>query len=178
MRIDESGIGLRKFEPRDAGALYLFRNDCAIVSQLGGFSTGYSMSELAAWIEYHNNQSDEVIYAIVNQNDDAVGHVGLYRIDHRIRKAEFAIVIGDTDWHGRGFGRVVSRWMINFGFLELNLNKITLTVLEENERARRLYTSLSFVEEGTMRQEQYRDGAYLNVVLLSLLREEWQAGRN
>lgn len=173
--VEGVGVRLRKFEPKDVPALYAFRNDRVLAAQLGGFSTGYAEADLRNWIDYHNGRADEVIYAIVDQGDEAVGHVGLYQIDHRVRKAEFAILIGRAELHGRGIGKAVTKFMLDFGFLDLNLNKISLTVLANNERAQSLYRSLGFVEEGILRQEQFRNGTYLDVVLMSLLREEWEA---
>lgn len=173
--LDRVGIGLRKFEPRDIPALYAFRNDREVTSGLGGFSTGYTVSDLERWIDHHNSRADEVMYAIVDSDDEVLGHVGLYRVDSRVRKAGFGILIGRTESQGRGVGRAVSQWMIDFGFQELNLNKISLSVLSSNERAFHLYKSLGFVEEGVQRQDQYRNGVYLDVVMMSILRSEWEA---
>jgi RimJ/RimL family protein N-acetyltransferase len=177
IRIDGTGISLRKFESRDVEALFSFRNDRDITSQLGGFSTGYSRVDLENWINYHGSRSDEVIYALVDETDMAFGHVGLYQLDHRVRKAEFAVLIGQTSFQGRGLGRSISSWMIDFGFSELNLNKITLSVLQSNIRAHTLYKSLGFVQEGVLRQDQYRDGSYIDAILMSLLRDEWESFR-
>jgi RimJ/RimL family protein N-acetyltransferase len=43
-------------------------------------------------------------------------------------------------------------------------------VLAGNERALRLYTALGFRREGTLRQAQFIDGAWKNVILLGALR--------
>ncbi len=151
IEIDGASIGLRKFEPEDVNALYSFRNDRDVASSLGGFSTGYAKTDLAGWIEYHASRNDEVVYAVVDDTDQVIGHVGLYQIDHRVRKAEFAVLIGNPAFQGRGLGRTISQWMVEYGFLELNLNKVTLSVLANNRRARQ-YLSVGFVEEGVMRR--------------------------
>ena len=43
---------LRPLEPSDLDRLYEFRNDIEVISQLGGFTTGYSRKDLsvANWI--------------------------------------------------------------------------------------------------------------------------------
>jgi RimJ/RimL family protein N-acetyltransferase len=171
-------VALRKFEDRDVESLYRFRNDREITRHLGGFSTGYSRADLAEWIAFHRKRSDEVIYAIATQpSDECIGHVGLYNIDHRIRKAEFAILIGDPGAQGKGLGRAISCWMVDFGFREHNLHKIELTVLADNQRAIRLYERLGFRVDGILRDDQFRDGRYVDVVAMSILDEEWRSTR-
>ena len=46
-----------------------------------------------------------------------------------------------------------------------------------NERAIRCYRACGFVEEGRLRQHDYSDGAYVDVVAMGILRDEWGAAR-
>ncbi len=168
-----SNILLRKPEPEDAPNLYRFRNDPTIVSALGGFSSGYSLQAIKEWIERREKPSDDLVWAIADRETNAcLGHVGLYRIDHRVRTCEFAILIGDLCQWGKGIGREVSSAVVAYGFDELNMNRIELTVLASNTRALRLYEGLGFVREGLRRQAQYRAGEYFDVILMSLLSSE------
>lgn len=172
------GVFLRKFDEEDVPALHAFRNDPEVTNGLVGTSHGYSMKDLASWIEAHRNRSDEILWAIANEVDNAcIGHVGLYRIDYRIRKAEFAILIGSSSFQGRGLGRKISTWAVDYGFRELNLYKVSLTALPTNLRALSLYESLGFQRDGVLRSEQYRNGKYLDVIVMSLLRDEWRSWR-
>lgn len=167
-------VRLRKPETRDLEPLYQQKNDPEVAQCLGGFSHGYSRSDLADWLEYHRQQKNEVLWIIADiETDECLGHVGLYKLDYRIGSAEFAILLGAKDRWGQGLGREVTRFVLDYGFRMLNLNRIELNVLEHNERARRLYRSLKFREEGLLRQAQYKGGQYLNLVLMGLLREEY-----
>jgi ribosomal-protein-alanine N-acetyltransferase len=167
---------LRRIEPEDLPELYHQKNDPAVAAMLGGFTTGYSMTDLKHWVEYHRTRSDEVLLAIAEaETNRCVGHVGLYNIDYRIRMAEFAIMLGNPTTWNKGLGRACTNFMLNYGFRDLNLNRIYLTVLATNERAMRLYHSLGFRDEGRMRQAQYKDGQYIDVFMMSLLRSEFSA---
>jgi RimJ/RimL family protein N-acetyltransferase len=168
---------LRRPEPRDVEQLYVYRNDWDVIRSLGGFSRGYSQRDLTDWVEYHRTRQDEIIWTIADREADrCLGHAGLYQIDHRVRSAEFAIIIGDKSRWGHGLGRAVTQAVLDFGFAQMNLNRIELTVLENNAAALHLYRKLGFVQEGVLRQAQFRDGAYLNVVQMGLLREEYRSG--
>jgi len=176
VQIRLSDIGLRRVESKDAEALYAFKNDPEITALLGGFSVGYSTREISAWINRHQETSDDIVWTITAlQSDQCIGHVGLYRIDHRIRSAEFAILVGDKERWGRGLGCRITHAVLQYAFDELNLNRVSLSVLESNRRAQALYRRLGFQVEGCMRQAQYKGGRYVDIIVMGLLAEEFDA---
>lgn len=168
-----AGVRLRKAEPSDIEALYVLKNDPEIASMLTGFSVGYSRADLEAWIESHRAAKDEALFVIADTDDRAIGHVGLYQIDHRVRSAALGILIGDRSAWGKGIGRACTRFAIEYGFDELNLRRIHLEVLATNERALNLYSSVGFVEEGRLREARWRQGKYIDVILMGLFIEEY-----
>ena len=176
MRIKIGEVLLRKLEPEDVDSLLGFRNDPLMTSLLGGFSTGYSRQDMLDWVEFHRGRKDEVIWAIAEvKADRCIGHVGFYQIDYRARNADFAIVIGESELWSRGIGKRVTSEVLRYGFDELNLNRIHLTVLETNERAIALYQAMGFKVEGMLREAQYREGKYINLAMMGLLRSDWES---
>lgn len=168
-------VVLRRLEPGDVDHLYRYRNDRSVVDQLGGHSSGYSRADLTDWIERHRGIPNEVLWAIATVNEDrCIGHVGLYDIDYRIRKAEFGILLGDTSFHGKGVGKYVTAAMITYGFEQLDLRRISLSVLVSNKRALILYERLGFTVEGRLRDDDFRNGRHGDVVLMSILNDEWR----
>jgi diamine N-acetyltransferase len=75
---------------------------------------------------------------------------------------------------GRGLGRQLLREVARMAFEELRAHRLFLDVYEDNAPARHLYTSLGFVVEGTMRDAACRDGAWCNLLLMSMLEEEYR----
>jgi len=167
-------INLRKPEPVDLDALYKQKNDPEIRRLLGGFSRPQSKADLIDWLEYHRKRTDEVLWTIAAVDDGrCLGHVGLYKIDLVARSAEFGIMIGDREAWGAGIGRKATVFALQHAFLQENLNRVSLTVLASNERAIRLYLAVGFVEEGRLRQAQFKDGLYIDVIAMGLLRSEF-----
>jgi hypothetical protein len=112
-----------------------------------------------------------ISFAIRLLHDNSpVGFTRFKSIDHRSGVAEISIVIGDP---GKGFGREALTLLIEYGFLELNLNRIELTVLSFNAVAIHLYEKLGFQQEGVLRQHLFRDGKYHETWVMALLRDEW-----
>jgi RimJ/RimL family protein N-acetyltransferase len=65
--------------------------------------------------------------------------------------------------------------ILQYGFLELNLRRISLGLHAYNERARKSYEKAGFVMEGRMRGEGWRDGVHFDSLWMGILREEWFA---
>ena len=167
-------ILLRNIEIEDLKDFYLQKNDPEVSSFLGGFSTGYSIEDIKDWYDYHRKKKDELILSMIDRNNGlCIGHVGLYNIDYRIRIAEFAIMIGDKSYWDKGIGSKISRNMINYGFDELNLNRISSTFLSDNYRSIKMCEKLGFKKEGELRKAQFKNGVYKNILLLGLLKEEF-----
>src|SRR6266849_1312142 len=151
-------VVLRKLEPFDASNLCLLRNDPSVVNLLGGFSTGYALQDITDWIEHRRTTSADLVWAVADRDSNkCIGHVGLYRLDYRAGTCEFGILISPERW-GEGIGKSVTAAVLAYGFDELRMNRIELTVLASNARAIALYESMRFVREGIKRQAQYRAG--------------------
>ncbi len=172
MKIINDLLILRKPEQEDAETLYHLKNNQETNDLLGGFTTGYDKESIKNWILFHNNAKNECLYIIEEHSTKKViGHVGLYNIDHRIRKAEFAIMIGDKNSRGKGYGSICTDFMIDFGFNQLNLNRIELSLLSTNKVAYQLYLKKGFQKEGLLKQAQFKNGAYIDVVLMAKFKE-------
>ena len=63
--------------------------------------------------------------------------------------------------------------IINFAFNDLNLNRLSATVLATNERSLNIFKKLGFKEEGRLRKAVYQNGDYTDLIVLGLLKEEW-----
>jgi RimJ/RimL family protein N-acetyltransferase len=115
--------------------------------------------------------------ACLRENDRFVGTTGLYSINWIMRSAEFRVFIGDKSVWNRGIGTELTRLMVIYGFEKLNLNRVWLGVNGDNVAGVRAYENAGFTREGVLRQEQYRNFRYYDVIRMSILREEYAALR-
>ncbi|WP_416196935.1 GNAT family N-acetyltransferase [Pseudomonas sp. Teo4] len=60
-------------------------------------------------------------------------------------------------------------------FMDLNLNRVYLTVLENNARALSLYKKVGFKVEGTLRQAVFKNGEYCNMTQMSILADDYRS---
>jgi RimJ/RimL family protein N-acetyltransferase len=103
----------------------------------------------------------------------AIGDCGFSHIDWRCRSGELGIFIGEKSLWNQGYGTETMRLLLRHGFKTLNLNRIYLRVYETNPRGMRAYEKAGFVYEGRFRQAEYRDGQFIDVLFMSVLRSEW-----
>ena len=106
-----------------------------------------------------------------------IGNCGFNHIDWRNRHAEVGIVIGEKAFWDQGYGSEALMLLLKVGFTHLNLHRIWLRVESENARAIAAYRKLGFVEEGRLRESVYRQGHYLDMIMMSVLRSEWDRRR-
>ena len=103
-----------------------------------------------------------------------LGYVRLYDIAWNHGTALVGVSVPDAGEQGRGFGRDGMELLLRYAFGELGLHRLWLDAFAYNARAIHLYEGLGFYREGLLREHLQRDGRRWDVVLMGILRSEWQ----
>ena len=168
--IEGNRIRLRAFEAGDLDAEHAFVNDYeTLLDMMGGIPLPSSMSDEQQWLSQQTSYTrGEYQFAVEDGEGYLVGRCGVTRLDWKNRVGELAIMIG-APYRGRGYGREAMALLCDFCFQEMNLHKLKVSVLKTNEAAIRCYERCGFTQEGVLRDEVCRRGAYQDVVLLARL---------
>jgi RimJ/RimL family protein N-acetyltransferase len=135
-----------------------------------------SPEEIEKWFEDWQKSERDVSFAVRLLADDSlIALVALEDILWSHGVAWLGIGIGDREQWGKGYGREAMELALRYGFHELNLHRIQLTVFGYNERAIALYEKLGFRREGVFREFMQRDGKRYDMYLYGLLRREWES---
>lgn len=102
-----------------------------------------------------------------------IGNCGLQPVHPLDRSAELGVMIGAKAHWGRGYGFDALRTLITFGFRELNLRRVWLRVDADHPRAIALYERLGFRGEGLLRSADWRRGRPVDVLVMGILRAEF-----
>jgi RimJ/RimL family protein N-acetyltransferase len=70
------------------------------------------------------------------------------------------------------------RVIVEYGFREMGLHRIQLSVAPFNPAGIRAYQKAGFVQEGRYRESVLHDGRWYDEVLMSILDHEWAARRS
>ncbi|MFA8435376.1 MAG: GNAT family N-acetyltransferase [Marinifilaceae bacterium] len=154
---------------------YEWLNDEEVIKySLTAFQKINAKSDIDKWFD-SVLESRDMNKAIVDEESGlCIGYAGISGISTVNRSGEYFIFIGDKKFWGKGFGTEVTRKVIDFGFDKLKLNRIMLTVSDENVGGVKAYTKAGFTGEGILRQACFRDGKFHNKIIMSILRKEWE----
>lgn len=106
--------------------------------------------------------------------EEPIGVISLMNISEANASADLSIIVGDEKDRERGLGTEAIRVILRYGFEQLKLHRVGLSVFEFNTTAISAYEKLGFREEGRMRRALHRDGAFHDAILMSLLASEWE----
>lgn len=134
-------------------------------------------ADVEAFARWSANDADGAVgFAIEDLGGTLVGHAVLHSAAMPERSATFAIMLAD-EHQGRGLGPDATNVLLRYGFAEMGLHRIGLSVYAYNDRAIAAYRRAGFVEEGRLRESVFHDGAFHDQVLMSVLAPEWWAAQ-
>ena len=122
------------------------------------------ISELSEGLSVH--------FAIVNEKDEYLGTISLKNISLVDKNAEYAVVIR-PGMQGKSIALKASQLLLEKAFLDYQLHRVYLTVLEDNEIAIELYEKIGFKKEGLLRNHIFSDGQFKNWLVYGLLKGEY-----
>ena len=159
---------------RDLIPLYTrWRNDFVVQRTFGDTPRPVTIEERTEWYESQATATDAYWFTIYERETlRPIGTTDLFNIDFRLRIGQFGMLIGEADARGLGYGSEVIRLMLNYGFTELGLNNIMLTVSEYNLAGRRAYEKAGFKEIGRRRQADILNGVVYDEVYMDCLAAE------
>ena len=168
-------IILRELEKSDIPRINEWRNDAEVISQLGANFIYISEDVDYRWFEnYQANRERSIRLAILDKATEShIGNIYLTEIQQINRSAEFSIFIGQSKFRSKGYGFEAIKLILSHGFKDLNLNRIHLTVLTDNLRAKRVYEKAGFQFEGKLRQAVFKNGEYKDLDFMAILKTEF-----
>lgn len=137
---------LRKLTLHDATEEYNFwMNDDKITQYLCTKSS--TLESLRNFIESSNQNKNIMLMGIFDSEKNK--HIGNVKIYHNNKDHEIGIIIGDINYHGKGYAGEAILTMIDYYFkIHNNVNQIVLGVEEENIPAIKCYEKIGFVRTG------------------------------
>lgn len=117
------------------------------------------------------NASKEVSFVIIYAGK-IVGRVGLHHINSLNKSAAIGYWLAE-EAVGKGIIINSCKKLLNYGFDVLGLNRIEIRAATQNFKSQAIPEKLNFVKEGILRQAEIVNNNFLDLVLYSVLKEEW-----
>ncbi len=173
--VDEH-MTLRMLTSRDAKPLFhLIEDSRAYLEKwLPWLNDSKSLSDVETSIKesfytYANKQDiragifiDEMLVGIVSFNEfdwrNNIGYVGYWLA---------------KEHQGRGIMTKAVAALIDYGFTELEINKVDIRTAYENKKSQAIPIRLNFKKEGHLRQAEWLYNHYVDHIVYGMLKEEW-----
>ena len=111
------------------------------------------------------------LFVIVDsETEQPIGWCSLFFRMPENRHAMLAIMIGEKEYWGRGYGGEAVSLLLDYGFNILNMNSVELGVYAFNERALRCYEKI-----GVQRESRIVAGEKHDTVLMDMLASEFES---
>jgi RimJ/RimL family protein N-acetyltransferase len=137
----------------------------------------WSAKKFKEWIEkdLEKTEPNDFFFNIHSLEDDRlVGFIGLFGESLNHGDTWVGIAIGERENWSKGYGTDAMRVVLRYAFAELGLHRVTLGVFKYNPRAIRSYEKAGFSVEGCERECLHRDGEWADIIIMGILREEWE----
>ncbi len=175
--LDGELVTLRPVRAGDADAMWDMLSD-AEGNRMTGTTTEFTRAQVDEWCATVAARDGRQDWAITHDSDEYLGEIVLNQIDEHARCANLRLALRPGQ-RGRGFGGEAISLVLAYAFAPapegLGLHRVSLEVLSINPRARILYESLGFVEEGRLR-EAHRDGDYwCDAIVMAILEDDYRA---
>ena len=118
-------------------------------------------------------RSDPAVFSVVElDSQELAGDALLWGVDQHNRLAHLGISVLPA-FRGRGLGTDITRVLCRYGFEIRGLQRLQVDTLADNEAMLRAAARAGFTREGLLRRSGWVNGAYVDLVVLGQLAEEW-----
>lgn len=178
MQLDIEGYYLRSLEVEDKEAFYKWSRQREVtLYSLSSYAYPQSKSDIERWLSSINSNNTQISFGICHkESGELIGYAGLSGISNLNRSGEYFILIGERRYWGKGVGTSVTKVVTNYAFRTLGLHRVQLTASVLNPGAIKAYEKAGYQREGIMRQSGFRNGEFVDKVLMSVLSSEWTGG--
>lgn len=113
--------------------------------------------------------------AITRPGDNSlIGNCGLRRKPDNDWEADIGYELDPKFW-GHGYATEAARALVDFGFRELGLCRLSSWCIADNIPSARVLARLGFRQEGRLRRNEFFKGRWWDTLLYALLRDEWES---
>jgi [ribosomal protein S5]-alanine N-acetyltransferase len=170
-------LQLREISLGDAAAILEIHGDPVLMKWFGMdplADLNAAQKLIEAFAKLREAPSLGIRWAIeLNASEGLVGTCGFFGWNQNWRKCSIGYVLAESA-AGHGYMSEALRAAIQWGWSEMNLNRIEAQVHQENGASIRSLERLGFKYEGLLRQVGYWGGVHHDLCQYSLLRQEWE----
>ena len=168
--IDGERVTLRPVEESDYPLIHVWQNDPEVWYWMD-YEQPFSLEDIADGEQRARTEGHPFI---IEAEGRPIGRIGLNQFRRRDRICSLYVFIGDRATEGKGYGRESITTLLAYAFGNLDLHQVELWALATNERAIKAYERCGFKRDATLPERSYKDGEFVDRVVMSVTREEFE----
>ncbi|MEX2159205.1 MAG: GNAT family protein [Dehalococcoidia bacterium] len=180
MRIETERLVLRDFVVGDWTEVFAYQRDPRYLQYYPW--TDRSEDEVQSFVQmlldYQHVEPRRKFQLAITLPDSGklIGNCGLRRKDNNETEADIGYELSPDYW-GNGYATEGARTMVDFGFRDFGLHRISSWCNADNVRSARVLERVGLRQEGRQRETDFFKGRWWDTLLYAILRDEWQANR-
>lgn len=169
-------VRLRPIEVEDLSFLADLANDRTVESMVVDWAFPLAVSGQQAWFERAASDPRTRRLLVVGPDGRRLGMTGLWELDWRNRHAMVGVKLHPAAAEEKGLGTDTIKTISAWAFHDVGLQKLHATILDFNGPSMGAFAkNCGWKIEGVMRRHVFRKGAFHDLYVLSILREEFDA---
>lgn len=175
LRLNTDRLNLRPFQRSDSPRVQLLAGDELVAATTLNLPHPYADGLAEEWISTHEDefiQMKSLILAICLKEDaKLIGAIGLMlKMEYSL--GELGYWIGVPYWNN-GYCTEACKVVMEYGFINLGLNKIFANYFEGNEASGKVMRKLGMKHEGILRKHVKHMGDYKDLISYGILKKEF-----
>lgn len=180
VRLTTQRLQLRALRKSDASALFAIRSDPKVMRYWSSspWPSIDKAHELIARDKESMAAGQYLHLGLERKNGkDLIGTCTLFKLSEQCRRAEIGYGLASSVW-GQGYMHEALVALLDYGFAELDLNRVEADIDPDNSASARSLLRLGFKKEGHLRERWIVNGQTSDSDLYGLLSSEWQADKS
>lgn len=165
---------IKKLDSQIMNEIFELNNDDEIKKILGVTDEEFIRQKKIYQKGYESYNQKMLNFQIVEKESDTIiGNCGFHSWNPQHHRAEVGYALNSDEFKNKGFMKEALQKVIEYGFQELDLNRIEALIDENNTPSKKLLEYFGFTKEGVVRGHYLVDGVFEDSVLYSLLKSEY-----
>jgi ribosomal-protein-alanine N-acetyltransferase len=174
MKLDSQRIYLTRLSMQELNSNYVdWLNDKEVCRFNSHGEVEYTREMAIQFISSLEYDTSQEVWAVYLKDEHVhIGNISLQSIDKHNKCAEIAYLFGEKKYWGKGYAREASEQLIQRAFTELLLHRLYFGTHCDNVSMQKLGEHLGFKQEGVLRDAQFKNGRFNNVLLYGMVRSD------
>lgn len=173
MHLHGQRIYLRLLAPDDVSSEYVaWMNNDEITQYLESRWSVHTLESIQAFVQAMCESPNDYLFGMfLKDTHQHIGNIKIGNINPHHHYGDVGLIVGDKASWGKGIAAEAISLVTQYGFEELNLNKLTAGMYEHNMGSYKAFMKAGYKEVGRYEKHFFYQGRYVDAFLVEKCRQ-------